>query len=178
MFSLVSHLETLGQQQLQKRHQCTSSSDRTKDFVQEHSPVVPLAPGTPLISLGDYLVPAHPLSESDSSQPCLDSRTNEALNVRVYDMKTFQSKSHLFLSTIRGVHRIRDVRVVGESVFVFSGWTYGDLHHYLREKKRLNEAQAAPLFRQIVSLVLDAHSQGIALRDIKLKKFVFEDPQK
>ena len=30
--------------------------------------------------------------------------------------------------------------------------------------------EAAPLFQQIVELVKEAHSRGIALRDIKLKK--------
>lgn len=183
MFSLVSHLEALGQQQQRKQLLCTSHHDRTTASQlqsKEHSQqIIPFAPGTPLLSLGEYLVPAQRLApESEASQPCIDGRTSEPLNVRVYDMKTFQSKSHLFLSTIQGVHRIRDIRVAGENVFVISGWTYGDLHHYLREKKRLNEAQAAPLFKQIVSLVLDAHSQGVALRDIKLKKFVFEDPEK
>ncbi len=58
---------------------------------------------------------------------------------------------------------------------VISNLIYGDLHQYLRERKRLTEVQAAPLFQQIVRLVRDAHSRGIALRDIKLKKFVFED---
>ena len=42
----------------------------------------------------------------------------------------------------------------------------------------LTEVQAAPLFQQIVRLVRDAHSRGIALRDINLKNWVFENKSK
>ena len=48
-----------------------------------------------------------------------------------------------------------------------------DLHSYVRTKRRLKEYQARHLFRQIVSAVHEAHSKGIVLRDLKLRKFVF-----
>lgn len=52
---------------------------------------------------------------------------------------------------------------------------YTDLHSYVRTRRRLREPQARPLFRQIVSAVHEAHSKGIILRDLKLRKFVFAD---
>lgn len=55
---------------------------------------------------------------------------------------------------------------------------YGDLHSYLKTKKRLSEQEAGSLFRQISQIVGDCHEQGIILRDIKLSKFVFSDEEK
>ncbi len=48
-----------------------------------------------------------------------------------------------------------------------------DLHTYVRTRRRLREHQARHLFRQVVSAVKEAHSRGIVLRDLKLRKFVF-----
>ena len=50
-----------------------------------------------------------------------------------------------------------------------------DLHTYVRTRRRLKEPQARHLFRQIVSAVHEAHSNGIVLRDLKLRKFVFNN---
>ena len=63
-------------------------------------------------------------------------------------------------------------------MFVIGSRTYGDLHNYLKQHKKLSEVQAAPIFRQILTLVRDAHRKNIALRDLKLKNFVFEDPER
>ena len=130
------------------------------------------------IAIGQYVVPlALPESETNS-RVCIDTSTGEQLSCRVYDLKLFQSKADLFFSGTKGVHCIREVAVAGDYVYVFSDLTHGDLHQYLRDKKKLTEVQAAPLFQQIVELIKDAHSRGIALRDIKLKKFVFEDAER
>ena len=48
-----------------------------------------------------------------------------------------------------------------------------DLHSYVRTRRRLKEPHARNLFAQIVSAVHEAHSKGIVLRDLKLRKFVF-----
>jgi len=97
------------------------------------------------------------------------------MSCRVYEAKFFHTKAELYLANIKGIHPIKEVINYGGRVFVFSDLTRDDLHQYLRDKKKLTEVQAAPLFRQIVELVRDAHAKGVALRDIKLKKFVFED---
>jgi tribbles-like protein len=43
----------------------------------------------------------------------------------------------------------------------------------MKEKKKLDELEAKFIFKQCVQAVLDCHENGIILRDIKLKKFVF-----
>jgi tribbles-like protein len=55
---------------------------------------------------------------------------------------------------------------------------HDDLHSYIRRKRRLREGEAAELFRQIVSAIKHCHKRGIVLRDLKLRKFVFANPQR
>ncbi|XP_050515017.1 tribbles homolog 2 [Diabrotica virgifera virgifera] len=55
---------------------------------------------------------------------------------------------------------------------------HGDLHSYVRSRKRLRESEAKKLFRQIAETVQVCHENGIVLRDLKLRKFVFADQQK
>ena len=51
----------------------------------------------------------------------------------------------------------------------------GDLHSYVRSRRRLREGVARQLFRQVVAAVHEVHLKGIVLRDLKLRKFVFTD---
>jgi len=55
---------------------------------------------------------------------------------------------------------------------------YGDLHSYVRRKRRLRESEAGRLFHQIVSAIAHCHQNGVVLRDLKLRKFVFKNAQK
>lgn len=55
---------------------------------------------------------------------------------------------------------------------------HGDLHSYVRSRKRLRESEARRLFKQIAETVQVCHENGIVLRDLKLRKFVFADPQR
>ena len=169
MYSLASYLDKFSwEKEVKKKNSGTPSSCcQTSDT--DHEPILPI---------GRYLVPVVALEGETTSRECLDTITGEQLTCRVYSRQLFQEKSSLFFAGTRRVHKIRDVLFVGDRAFVFSGVTHGDLHQYLRDKKRLSEVQAAPLFRQIVELVQDAHSRNIALRDIKLKKFIFEDAER
>lgn len=134
----------------------------------------PFKAGTQLVPVDQYFLEASTnATDIGQSRLAYDRTTGETLSATLYSHGVFHSKAHLLLAGIRGVCCVRDIKNVSEGVLVFSEQTYGDLHRYLREKKRLSEAQAAPLFRQIVEMVADAHHRHIALRDIKLKKFVF-----
>jgi tribbles-like protein len=55
---------------------------------------------------------------------------------------------------------------------------HGDLHSHVRLRKRLREPEARRLFKQIAETVRACHDQGIVLRDLKLRKFVFADPHR
>uniref|UniRef100_A0ABD2XIF6 Protein kinase domain-containing protein n=1 Tax=Trichogramma kaykai TaxID=54128 RepID=A0ABD2XIF6_9HYME len=52
---------------------------------------------------------------------------------------------------------------------------YGDLHAYVRSRRRLREIEARQLFRQATEAVMRCHEEGVVLRDLKLRKFVFAD---
>ncbi|KAI3369772.1 hypothetical protein L3Q82_024601, partial [Scortum barcoo] len=68
-----------------------------------------------------------------------------------------------------------DVVVGHDSVYVFLPSQHGDMHAYVRSRKRLDEEEAGHLFAQMLNAVTHCHHQGIVLRDLKLRRFVFTD---
>lgn len=52
---------------------------------------------------------------------------------------------------------------------------HGDLHAYVRTRRRLREPEARRLFGQAAMAVATCHEHGVVLRDLKLRKFVFAD---
>lgn len=52
---------------------------------------------------------------------------------------------------------------------------HGDLHSYVRVRRRLREAEAQRLFTKVAATVAECHEAGLVLRDLKLRKFVFTD---
>ena len=109
---------------------------------------------------------------------CIDALTGERLSVRVYKKKHFVQLASILLTSCPGVNSPLHVISSDDEVITACKKTYGDLHEFLKSKKMLTEAQAAPLFRQIVDLVKHSHRQGIVLRDLKLKKLVFVDSER
>lgn len=55
---------------------------------------------------------------------------------------------------------------------------HGDLHSYVRVRRRLREAEAQRLFSKVATTVAACHDAGLVLRDLKLRKFVFTDPDR
>ncbi|KAI1895907.1 hypothetical protein AGOR_G00111590 [Albula goreensis] len=49
------------------------------------------------------------------------------------------------------------------------------MHSFVRSCKKLQEDEAARLFHQMASAVAHCHDNGLVLRDIKLRKFVFKN---
>lgn len=76
------------------------------------------------------------------------------------------------------INRVEQVLVAKQNTFVLFSPAYGDLHSYVRSKKRLRESEAIHLFHQIVSIVADCHNNGIILRDLKLRKFLFANKER
>lgn len=63
-------------------------------------------------------------------------------------------------------------------VYVFFDKHYGDLHSYVRSKRKLKEGEAMRLYKQIAEAVAQCHECGVVIRDLKLRKFVFTDQEK
>lgn len=73
------------------------------------------------------------------------------------------------------VTQINEIILGDSQAYVFFPKHHGDLHSYVRNKRKLKEAEAVLLFNQIVEAVAHCHENGIVLRDLKLRKFVFKD---
>lgn len=75
---------------------------------------------------------------------------------------------------IQSLHEV----VVGQRyLYLVFPNAHGDLHTYVRQRKRLRESEARRLFKQIAETVQLCHENGIVLRDLKLRKFVFANPE-
>jgi len=76
------------------------------------------------------------------------------------------------------VVKIHEIIQGDKFVYVFFDKNYGDLHSYVRRKKRLKEEEAVALFKQIAESVAQCHEYGVVIRDLKLRKFVFTNPER
>ena len=160
--SLAEHLE-----RLQNRKIRPTSTSRAL--------VVPFPAGTQQLSIRDYVVN---LSTKEAQyHPSVDTRSGQHLHCKIYKRQVFESFSPLFYRGIDGVRSaldvVKDEKL--ENVYVFYKISFGDLYDFWKERKRLSEGFAVCIFRQIVTLVKDAHENSVILRNINLKKFVFED---
>lgn len=76
------------------------------------------------------------------------------------------------------INSLREVLLGDRLQYLIFSPSYGDLHSHVRNSKPVGETFARKLFRQMVGTVKACHDKGIVLRDLKLRKFVFADPQK
>lgn len=76
------------------------------------------------------------------------------------------------------INKIEEILIGDQFVYIMFERSYGDLHSYIRSRRKLKEDEACRLFKQIVSVVNYCHSVGLAIRDLKLRKFVFKDKAK
>lgn len=78
-----------------------------------------------------------------------------------------------------GVHpnisEISEILLDSQHAYVVFRRHFEDLHSYVRRNRKLHEAEAAGLFSQMVAAVKHCHRNGVILRDLKLRKFVFTD---
>lgn len=87
-------------------------------------------------------------------------------------------QAHYRLDGHPHVNPIHEVLVGDKRVYLIFPRSHSDLHSYVRARKRLREHEARRLFRQMAETVAACHEQGIVLRDLKLRKFVFADAQR
>lgn len=85
---------------------------------------------------------------------------------------------YLRSSDIRGINRIVNIIHEKSFVFVLFETAFDDLHSYLKERVRLDENEVHCLFKQIVQIVHQLHQRNVQLNDLKLRKFVFADPDR
>ena len=135
----------------------------------------PVSRGQNVHKIGEYLI-------LDSNPGSTFSRAINCQNRAELTCKVIEAKKlgdvlapYSRIESHGNINEIVDV-IVGETkAYFFMQNSYGDLHSYVKTKKRLREEEAVKLFRQIVKAVCRCHEAGIVLRDLKLRKFVFKD---
>lgn len=116
--------------------------------------------------------------EGSSLHRCLDINTQEELVCKVVSREVAGQSllsAHYRVDGHLHINPIQEVVVGHKNIYLLFPPCHGDLHSYVRTRRRLREPAARALFRQIVSAVHEAHAKGIVLRDLKLRKFVFTD---
>lgn len=118
--------------------------------------------------------------EGSTLHRCVDVRTEEDFVCKVVKKEHSPSllSAHYLLDAHECVNRLHEVIFGDKFLYLIFLPSYGDLHSYVRHKRRLKDDECRNLFRQIVKTVSSCHEHGIVLRDLKLRKFVFADPQR
>ena len=94
---------------------------------------------------------------------------------RAYSNEKLMQLAPILSSDLEGMPPIEEILRVGNKAYLIYPSTHGDLHGHLKQRKRLPEPAAAAYFIQVIQILRCAHSRGVVLRDLKLKKFVFAD---
>lgn len=138
------------------------------------------------LTLGDYYL-YEPHSINDTFGLAKNHKTDQSYYWKKFDRRDYMKKMETYF-IMEGSERIFSFKEIifdsndflkkEQYVYVIFNLFYGDLHSYMKEKKRLDETEAKFIFRQCVEAVNDCHQRGVIVRDIKLKKFVFIDPEK
>ena len=129
--------------------------------------------------VGKYLIFAKGLWNS-SLHCAIDTETKREYACRLlstdkyreYIAPYFQIEQH------DNINKIVEVLLGENNAYVIFEPSYGDLHSYVRSKRRLKEAESCRLFKQIVETVNHCHQNGVILRDLKLRKFVFQNKER
>ncbi|XP_048387132.1 tribbles homolog 2 isoform X1 [Stegostoma tigrinum] len=158
---------------------------RTSDCSQSFSPNLgsPSPPETPnsshcISQIGQYLL-LEPL-EGDHVLGAVHLHSGEELICKVFDISRYQETlaPYFYLSAHESINQITEILLGEQRSYVFFEKSHGDMHSFVRTCKRLKEDEAARLFYQITSAVAHCHDNGVVLRDLKLRKFVFKDEER
>lgn len=131
------------------------------------------------IILGDRYLLLGP-AEGSTLHRCIDVHTGQHLVAKALAMGDKGCKELLQAhSRLEGTEAASGIAGViagpGGRHYLLLDGHHGDLHAYVRARRRLREPEARRLFRQAARAVATCHEYGVVLRDLKLRKFVFAD---
>ncbi|XP_054709930.1 tribbles homolog 2-like [Uloborus diversus] len=118
--------------------------------------------------------------EGSTLRRCIHIQSQQEYVCKVVPNERYRDvlRGHFRLDSHPNINTVEEVLVGRSSTYVVFPRCYGDLHSYVRNKRNLREKEALHLFKQVASAVAACHSAGIVLRDLKLRKFVFKDPER
>ncbi|XP_055871804.1 tribbles homolog 2-like [Biomphalaria glabrata] len=132
----------------------------------------------PFYQIGKYIV-----RQTNPSNECctaVDRINGTEFTCKVLPLGVYREKLAPYFATDghENIVNICEIILGETSAYVFFERGFGDLHSYVREKKKLKQAEARNLARQVVAAVNHCHENGVILRDLKLRKFVFKDAER
>ncbi|XP_062842634.1 tribbles homolog 3 isoform X2 [Trichomycterus rosablanca] len=129
-------------------------------------------------SIGPYVL----LEATENSQTyrAVHRVTEQEYTCKVFSIRKYQEliAPYTRLLPHDNICKMAEVIMGERNVYIFFERDHGDMHSYVRTCKRLPEEEAVHLFRQMASAVAHCHENGVVLRDLKLRKFVFTDAQR
>lgn len=137
----------------------------------------------PTCEIGRYLL----LEQKDVNgkveiQRAIHRDTQEEFICKVVPLDTYRETFAAYWRTActsnPHISQVEEILLGQTKAYAFFKNNYGDLHTYVRSKRKLREGEASRLFRQIMEAVGACHERGIILRDLKLRKFVFADEER
>lgn len=116
--------------------------------------------------------------EASALHMCIDINSHLQYVCKVVSRDTSSPLlgAHHILDCQPHINSLHEVLIGDKFVYLVFPPSYGDLHSYVRQCKRLRESEAKRFFRQMAETVRACHQSGVVLRDLKLRKFVFADP--
>uniref|UniRef100_A0A182NNX5 Protein kinase domain-containing protein n=1 Tax=Anopheles dirus TaxID=7168 RepID=A0A182NNX5_9DIPT len=117
--------------------------------------------------------------EGNNLYRCFDIKSHEELVCKIANNPCSNLlTAHFRLDGHPHVNALHKVIQGNNQTYLLFSPSEGDLHSYVRVRKRLREPEARRLCRQMCEVVKSCHEQGIVLRDLKLRKFVFADRER
>lgn len=120
---------------------------------------------------------------------CLDIENNEKYLCKVitepyekvlrayFECSSSNAANTEMFETENKIRSVKDIIPISQdrTYLLLEPQHFGNLHTYIRDRRRLAEPEARTLFRQICETVQICHRYGVVLRDLKLRKFYFND---
>jgi len=109
----------------------------------------------------------------------IDTLTHDVFLCKVFEVSKYQETlaAYFRVEQHENINQIHEILLGDTYAYVFFASGHGDMHSFVRSRRRLKEETASRLFYQIVSAVANCHESGIVLRDLKLRKFVFKEEE-
>lgn len=110
----------------------------------------------------------------------IHSETNEEYVCKVLPVHKYREvlSAYWALGSHEHINEIEEILLGDTQAYVLFPAHHGDLHSYIRARRKLKEPEACRLFQQALSAVAYCHANGVVLRDLKLRKFVFKDAER
>ncbi|KAK5637814.1 hypothetical protein RI129_000005 [Pyrocoelia pectoralis] len=161
------------QQQVQQQPPQQQTQQPQQQPSQQQTPLVSTA--SPVSSLPTIVLPytfgrSYQLTsqiEASNLYLCVDTVSQQEFCCKVVNSSKYSKflGPHMRMDGHEGINQIQKVIFEQHFTFVLFERSFGDLHSYT-------------LFQQILQIVADCHHNGIVLRDLKLRKFIFANEEK